>query len=708
MANNPFLKPSDSYQRQINPIRQYIDQMAHYLSISTGDPIEQCRTYVQSRLTPDQLPSIRDPLVRHYYRDDNGDNTVQETPLSRYIQNVTQNDYILVPSFTVYLSPKQKPSILVRFTEKNKKLRSIAKKKAHHAKAEGNLLEYDYQNNVQNKKKIYNNAMSGGFGAEGTILYNPSAHSTLTSVTRSVVSLCNATNEKMLAGNRHYWSPDIALNDLIAVTTYTDYAALNAVMVHYGLHYPTAEETLRVVQYSTDLYWQDGIYLQPIHEFIQRLTPIQRASFVYTGDFYHLRVFNPEVIRTLLHTLSQRITTPQPDALAILPTLNEDIVLLTHQLCTDLVRGYGRNYEKMAEAGLLDTLLSTALHVESTINRYKDLINVFFLTDNVPASIAQIPHMLRRVVPLSDTDSSCFATDKWVEWYRGTLVNDPESLAIAGAVAYLTTQCMAHTLATFSANINTPVQYMHTLAVKGEFIWDVFLATNKAKHYAARPIYQEGNVFATPEYEIKGVHLISSASPSSVIQDLHGLIKRTLDRIAAGEYVSMLSLLTHVADLERAITQSLLSGQEEFCRTTMIKDAAGYVLDKDKSPYQYYTLWQDVFAPKYGEIPPPPYTAIKIPTTLENKTAVKLWLQSMPDQAFAHRMMEWMLRVRRTEIGVFQIPKDHVLSNGIPTELKSIMDTKRIVLELTNGYRLILQSLGFYCKKNWLISEYGY
>jgi len=70
--------------------------------------------------------------------------------------------------------------------------------------------------------------------------------------------------------------------------------------------------------------------------------------------------------------------------------------------------------------------------------------------------------------------------------------------------------------------------------------------------------------------------------------------------------------------------------------------------------------------------------------------------------------MQWMLKVRRTEIGVFQIPKDYVLSNGIPSELKPIMDTKRVVLELTNGYRLILQSLGFYCKKNWLISEYGY
>jgi len=280
MANNPFLKPSDSYQRQINPIRQYIDQMAHYLSVSTGDPIEQCRTYVQSRLTPDQLPNIRDPLVRHYCRQENGDNVIQETPLSRYIQNITQNDYILVPSFTVYLPPKQRPSVLAGFTEKNKKLRSIAKKKAHHAKAEGNLLEYDYQNNVQNKKKIYNNAMSGGFGTEGTILHNPSAHSTLTSVTRSVVSLCNATNEKMLAGNRHYWSPDIALNDLISITAHTDYAALNAVMVQYGLHYPTAEETLQVIQYSTDLYWQDGIYFQPIRDFVQRLTPIQRASFV--------------------------------------------------------------------------------------------------------------------------------------------------------------------------------------------------------------------------------------------------------------------------------------------------------------------------------------------------------------------------------------------------------------------------------------------
>lgn len=708
MSQNPFLKPTESYTRQINPIGQYIDQMAHYLNSMTGDPLDACRAYILNALKTQAFPNMRDPVVRHYERLDNGDNHVTETPLSHFIQNVTRNGYILAPSFTVYLHPEMRRSILVNFTEKNKKLRSIAKKKSHQAKAEGNLAEHTYQENVQSKKKIYNNAMSGSFGTEGTVLYNPTAHSTLTSITRTVVSLCNATNERMLAGNRHYWSPDIVINNIISTITPTDREAMTAVMTRYALHYPTVEETMQVIQYSTDLYWRDGRYLQTIRAYVETLDPLQRAAFVYTGDFYHLRLFNSDCVRTFLQTLATIVTTAEPDSLARVKTLNEDIVLFSHQVCAMQIKGMGKNYDKMAEAGVLDTIVGTADHIYDTIGQYRDLIDIFFLTDNLPASIAQIPHMLRRVVPLSDTDSSCYSVDKWVEWYQGNSAVNATSLGIAAAVAYLTTQSMAHILAILSANINTPKEYLHVLAVKGEYIWDAFMLTSKAKHYAARTIYQEGNVYAEPEYDTKGVHLISSASPASLIKNTHATIRGILDTVASGQKISLYKLLRSIGDVERSITLSLLQGDEEYCRSMMIKDAAGYVLPPDKSPFLHYTLWQEVFAPKYGSVNPPPYVAIKIPTQLENKTAVKQWLHAMVDRELASRLEAWMQLNKKTTIGVFLIPLDHVQSHGIPEELKAIMDTKRVVLELTNGYRLVLESLGFYCKKQWLISEMGY
>lgn len=706
MAQNPFLKPSDTYHRQIDPIGQYVDQMAQYLVSMTGDPLDVCKQYIRDGIKQGTFPNLHDPKVRHYERLENGDRSITENRLSQYIHNVITHGDILAPSFTVYLHPQHTKSIYVAFTEKNKKLRSIAKEKAHKAKAEGNLAEYTYQENVQSKKKIYNNAMSGSFGTEGTIMHNPTAHSTLTSITRTVVSLCNATNERMLAGNRHYWSPDIALNNLISITAHTDSSALQAVLDRYGLICPTVEQTMQVVQYSTDLYWRDQAYLDTIRTYVEQLTPLQRASCVYTGDFYHLRVFNAEAIRLFLATLSRRCTESVDDPLQHIPRLNADVLFLAHQVCADLIKGMGKDYSKMQEAGVLETVVGTALHIERTITEHRDFIEAFFLTDNLPPSIAEIPHMLRRVVPLSDTDSSCFSTDKWVEWYR------PEStetaLAIASTVAYLTTQTMAHILAILSANINTPLQYLHTLAVKGEYIWDAFLLTNRAKHYAARPIYQEGSVFAKPEYETKGVHLISSASPTRLIQDLHGRIRFILDTVAAGEQFSIVALLKHIADMERSITQSLLTGDEEFYRTMMIKDAAGYVLDPTKSPFQYYLLWQEVFQPKYGEIEPPPYVAIKIPTSLNNKTEMKTWLEHLPDQDFAQRFQTWALRNKKTAMGVFMLPLDYIQAHGIPEELRPIMDTKRVVLELTNGYRLILETLGFYTKKKWLLSEMGY
>jgi hypothetical protein len=119
-------------------------------------------------------------------------------------------------------------------------------------------------------------------------------------------------------------------------------------------------------------------------------------------------------------------------------------------------------------------------------------------------------------------------------------------------------------------------------------------------------------------------------------------------------------------------------------------------------------LWNEVFGPKYGTVAPPPYTSIKIPTRLRNKTDIKHWLAQMEDRALSARIAHWMQSNNKQCIGVFLLPLEYVQSHGLPSEIKTVLDTKRVVLELTNGYRLLLESIGFFCKEGWTLGEMGY
>ena len=64
MSDRLFLNEVDFYQRNIDPIRHYIEQSAIYLSKMTGDPIEKCQQWVEAQLQNKSLPRVKDPIDR--------------------------------------------------------------------------------------------------------------------------------------------------------------------------------------------------------------------------------------------------------------------------------------------------------------------------------------------------------------------------------------------------------------------------------------------------------------------------------------------------------------------------------------------------------------------------------------------------------------------------------------------------------------------
>jgi hypothetical protein len=346
MSNNPFLNDPEFYQRNIDPLGHYIQQSAIYLSKQTGDSLEHCTTWITAQLKQHNLPGMQDPIVEHYQRNDVGDRHTETTPLSRYISNAIQQDLVLAPTFTTYLNPRVKQSMLVGFIERNVKIRSIAKKAAFKAKSDKQMDLYIMKNNEQTNMKTYNNSLSGAFATKGSVLYNPTAHSTLTSTTRSVSSFGNASNERLVMGNRNYFNPDIVTYAILTTCSLIDKDDIQATMSLYRLNYPTVDDVMSCITYSSDFYWKDGIALGKIRSLVKQLTPVERAGFVYSGDLYHLRQLNDSFIRNLITDLSRKCTDVVPDAVNVANTIDEQVMNYAHQICFQEVKGYGKKYER--------------------------------------------------------------------------------------------------------------------------------------------------------------------------------------------------------------------------------------------------------------------------------------------------------------------------------------------------------------------------
>lgn len=674
----------------------------------TGLDIETCCHSIKESIKDKETSKAVDPIVKYFERQDNKDTIKTSCTLSHYLNEVKANNEVLAPTLTSYINSDEEPSLLVDFVDGNVVRRGKAKKESFKAQAEKKVDLYIIKNNEQTNMKLKNNALSGAFVTKGSILNNKTAHNTLTSTIRSVSSLGNSSNEKIIAGNRHYYNLDVTLFNVISITSSLDKEKFNAVMVKYELKYPSVQDVLDCIKYSSDLYWKNDEAFKTISDFVEKLDNVERAGFVYIGDLYHTRIHNDHFVRRLLTRLSERVTDMTiTDPEATIRGSDEQIVNFAHQVCLSETRGIGKDYSKMSPEAV-NVLAATAVNIRKVVNGYSDFIDAMFLTNNVPASTAFIPNMIRRTVVLSDTDSTMFSVDEYVTWYFGKLIFSDEAFALAASMMFIATQCMAHTLAILSANMNVKRAKLYTLAMKPEFSFPVFAATSVAKHYYTSIMVREGNVFDKLDLEIKGVNLKNSAAPKVLIKAAQDKMNNILTKVMNNEQISIVDELKDLANVERMISESLLSGKIEYFKQSKIKNPEAYSRSPEQSPYVHHMFWNDVFEPKYGHSELPPYGVIKIPTIVHNVTAVNKWLDSIQDKELAARLSNWLAKAKKTSLPTVYLSNMYVQSFGIPDEIKSILAVKRVVLDLTNINRMVLESLGYFPKPNWLISELGY
>ena len=706
---NPFVNATRAYQRDIDMLRHYAQDQVQHLHLVTGQPLEVCRAFVSRALKPGGQHAFVDPAIVYLQRAENGDRSEVTGTLSTYLRETVAKEELLAPTLTTYVHPKHKQSLLSLYIGDNIAARARAKKQYFVAKAEGNRPLTALKKIEQTGRKLGNNAISGAHVSPSQPLYNKTAHSTLTSVCRTTSGYGNANNEKFLSGNRHYFSHHLVLNNIVSIVRNTDYVQLERVAFKYALHLPSVEETLACICYSTQLYWSGAPYFAKIERLVRRLSALERAAFVYTGDLHHLKQHNDALVRRFLTALSTKVQGVHADPASALKRAPDDHLNLAHLLCKTETQGIGKDYTKIEGTPAHHTLALTVEHIAQVLTEHTDLIKTLWVTSNLPASVAYFPESIRRSAITSDTDSTIFTVQDWTLWYHGHITFDPNVPQIADTVVFLASATITNVLAVMSANFGIIEANLHDIAMKNEFKFDVFVPTQIGKHYFADIACQEGNVFIEHDIEIKGVGLKSSNAPRPIIAQATAMMKDIMRSVREDGSISLAKYLREVADVERAIVKSIQKGESTYLRRGSIKDAASYVGEPEESPYVNHLFWNDVFGEKYGIMPAPPYSTLKVSVELDTPLKLQAWLATVEDRAFALRLTMWMARMGRNKITTLHLPTQCVQSGGLPKEFFNVINYQKIVGDIVKIFYLLLETLGCYSngdKMRKMISTY--
>ena len=399
-----FKRDMEDYHTELNPIAGYVKQASKFLEVTFGYTPEEARKKVIEKI---KEYKVKDPIVTYRNQNEWGDRIIETAPLSSYIKDTLSKNEIIVPSFTTYTHPDTKKSLHSEFLSINLAKRKADKNAAFAARQAGDMNKFNYYNTMQKTRKVANNSLSGAYASKSTILCNPSAHYTLTSITRCVASIGNAITESIVAGNKIFKKPENVLNYLNAIVTEMNTNAVLHCINKYNLHCPTTDEVMVMIDHGSRWYWKDETYREHIRSYLNRLTPEQRTAVLYTNDLYHMRMYNPEFMRKLLTDLTRRVETGSVDNLKDLNTAPEGIPILAHFIWAEDLRGLKVNYKEMEGTELLMKLASTAKYLTEKFSYYKFLIRTFLTTDILPVDIANIKDIQRDVIVLSDTDYTC-------------------------------------------------------------------------------------------------------------------------------------------------------------------------------------------------------------------------------------------------------------------------------------------------------------
>jgi hypothetical protein len=705
---NPFLKDAEYYERDLEIIDAYLGDNAKYLSLMTGDPFDVCLEFVKTQVRPDGVNAFQNPKTIILDKNEYGDRTLKHVTFLGFLNRVKKQKLLLAPSMTAYLPEDVRKSTHSEYiqegVEGRAKVKDLQKFALRDKLFEKALVFKGEQENL----KQNNNSYSGATVSSATILYCKSTHSSLTSTCRTATSYANANNEKFIAGNRHYYSPEITKANFISIIRNTDLKKLDAVVRDYGFVYPTADDVIGMMLYSTAHYWQNQHFTTQLHLLVSAMEPIERAAIMYVGDLYHLYQLNKVAVRKFLEDLTRLGTPDQNITKAQFEAYDGDTKMLANFLCFDQVRG--RNPETLTRDSpeIFDLIYATAHNSIQVLNQYKPMLEVLFMSKNVPSSIHAFPTSYRRAAVISDTDSTMFTMQYWVEEFFGRVTFIPDAKRLVFGLVFLVSQAVAHILAIQSANMGVSKEKLRLLAMKNEYYFAVLSMTTASKHYYASRDAQEGVYFETPQMEVKGVGLRDSKCPPKIIDAGKNMMVRIIETIKKEELIDLPALLKEVGDLERGIINSIRSGSAEYLTTGQVKPIAAYKSEENDT-YKKHEFWKEVFQPNFGDLPPPPYQFVKISLVASNRTEMEAWIESIEDPVMKMRFKAWQMRTGKTAVNAMHVPASVVENYGVPEVLTRVADVRTVISNTMRVFYLLLESLGvFLSDKNnsRLISDY--
>ena len=696
----------DHFKRRMDPIDTWKTMSIRYLMTKHDLSEEAARETIKKAVAK---KGFEDPVVELYEKDlKTMDKTRTTMPLSSYLSSISSSNLTIAPSFTCYtkVDYEGKPWVSThsKMMSGNKDMRAHHKGLAKKADIAGDKIEKDIQNTIQTSKKMGNNAYSGAACQLHMPFATHSSHYTFTSTTRVVTSTANVLSESILAGYRLYFEPTDVLNEWTSIITYHNLEKVSTALTKYGLRSPSVKELMDMVAYNSYYFWDNANEMANIESFANTLSPVERAAIMYRMDMFHLLKLNKDVIESLINN----IAAPKAGITTNLTLLDNaegyELNLLYHILAED-VAGKGLDHHEHAGTPLADKMASTMHGIQTGFAHLQEMIDAFFKTEVLPINIPHYKRAVRRAIALSDTDSTVGAYALIIRSRFGHTKLTPDTIAFTATIATILSETVVNALLLLSVNMNVPDEKKRILNMKSEYFFPLLAITNQSKHYLDLTMVKEMVVKLNEKVGFHGVALISGQIDDKYNEYKEDLANLLSEALTKGRTINPVKMIQEVIALEDEIEEKVYNLDNSVLSYSDVKNKESYNNAPHKSPYYHCLFWNEIFAPKYGIAPEPPYIAVKVPLSTDTSKRFADFVNTIEDEELRERMVNTTKKYGKKQMGTLQLPLSIVSDKGLPDELVQAVDVERIILTQTSSIRIILELAGIPMKDKVLVRD---
>lgn len=674
----------------------YVNNVVEYLKYQWPNlPQEKIEAFVKDHIKK----HIHRPTATIITYPEEGEQAEKKIDMLAFIKQY--NNKTIAPYGTIFETTDKKVPMIKEFADYCVSQRDITKKQMLMFKKQGKTDEAEAANAGQNAKKIAANSISGGQGAKFSAFNDPESYNAITSLCRHGTMMAYTFAERFLSGNYYFPHLEDCINYvIIALKKCPPVEELRKVIDTFHLQKVTSDEIEDIL--TSGMRNAGRVNKRGIAKFKRDVLDHiswEKLTFVYYArSLYNLYKQNSTLFTKYfddLFTLDTNESCIQRTDVDVtyLRKMDGDLLQAMQLIYSQYLTEYSLDElaDKNPELGLL--MAKIAKTMDDKIKEFSPVIDMFLHADIVIPKAQINKYMIRKSIPVSDTDSIIYTTKHLLELYlHGEFTFSNPNINKAHALfTYYLCKSVASLLRRIAIDRGAVGENnIKMLKMKNEFLYPIFIRTNYSKHYVGYRTVQEGVVLPKPELDIKGLGFRTSNIPKVSQNFVNDMIADVFSDLMSNTKIYSGTYIARALEYEKTIYNAIMSGSQEYYTNQPVRPANEYA-NAEISTYAVYVFWQEVFAEKYGDIILPNKCPV-IPF-ITNKYKNKQYLNwlSMKSPSIYEKYEQYRAKHPKRNITRIVIP---VGLKVVPEEIVPLINARSIIYKNTKPTQLLLKSLG--------------